>query len=433
MPLLLYGRSQARDVLPVTADGEPTLPSRNMPDIERLRRLRDIEEQRQREVELMSRDINRLRLELPGQPTPEDTRLAAAQRRREQENSSTWPVRGFLSRPDSPIPNNNDDIGGGDTRPIIFADDVDDADDEQTTPAARRTPPARVAAYDYGVPISQVFIPTQQQPSNRNGLVGPMGRLQGHTANTSLASAQPPERNPLSPFLLVRPDIPQDGRNHYEAATTAQQGRYPYSQGTSARETPAAINNEAQLASMQARYQAARQNLRRGRSYSWYGVPEEPNTASTFPHYSPTPVIDEQLRDTYIALCEEYGLYVERYCRSLQWIVDATIVRDPSIARPTLDPLRNIGAHMLSKDMSCLNTAAQIYTAPIELYEEDFRWHEPPSTFPIAQDQAEIPMLGEFCWILNQADNVAWHMCIQVHTGCSTGQLLALRGIELRD
>ncbi|KAH7407640.1 hypothetical protein BKA64DRAFT_775681 [Cadophora sp. MPI-SDFR-AT-0126] len=435
MPLLLHGRSQAEDVHTVTADEEVHTVTLDEEEILRARM------HRQREADLISMNLPTFGLDRLGQLLPEDTRLAAAQRRREQENRHTRP-NNLFTRPDSPIPNNNEDISSGSPfRPhVVF---VGNTHAELIIRPPRTTDRASTVAYgedpdlhnlqwnsDYGVPVSPAFDPRQPQPPTQTEPVRP--NLQG-MASIPLPSVQSLGRHPP---VLINPAVAQDRQMQYNTVAT-QDWQTSYGQRMSASETPEAIYNQAPLASVRASIQNAGQILRTGRSNPTLESSGEVMAANALSSLSLAPFIDEQLRDTYISLCEEYGIYAQRYCHSLQWKVDAISVTDQSTVPPTLEPLRNIGAHMLSRDVSRLNSAAQIYTTLMKSYrayfEVYFKSHGSPSIFPITQNQAEIPMLGEFCRILNQAENVAWHMCIQAQTGCSPEQIVALRGVALRD
>ncbi|KAG4419385.1 hypothetical protein IFR04_007436 [Cadophora malorum] len=371
MGLPLFSSSQAKDIRPSIGDEQSTQTERNTANIERRRRLREIEVQRQR---LMS------------------------------------------------------------------------GDDEQMPPLSRITSPARAMTFSSGLErdmypwpsiagsemqSSQALSAAQQQLPARN-ISAQITRLpRGHVAVSPFPAAQSLERNPLTSTGGVA-GTRGEGLNDQEAVTLANQRQHEYRQEEYRRDM---LDREFER-DRYLRLMGYQMNLAQTGQGSMWGthpiVPDfseysrSPNTLS---RHMPAPVVDEHLRQRYISLCEDYGQYVENYCRSLQWKVNDTALRDTSMARPSLGPLRDIGAYMLSKDIELLNRAARIYAELIESYYEDFTWHEPPSVFPIIQDQAEIPMLGEFCSILKQSGNLAWGRCIRVHTGQNIEEVLALRRI----
>ena len=317
-------------------------------------------------------------------------------------------------------------------------------DDEQMPPLSRMTSPARATIFSSGfeeamyswpsisgsvMQISQALGAPQPQPPARN-MTGQITRQpQGRTVVSPYPGAQLAETNPLRPTGGIA-STRREGITDQEAVVLANQRDYEYRLAVDR----ANLGSHRHLQMMGYQMNLAQT----GRGSMWGRHPiipqfsENSQSSSTLSHHTPAPVNVEHLRERCISLCEEYGLYVEDHCRSLQWKVNDTVLRDTSRARPSLEPLRNIGAYMLSKDISLLNTAARLYAEVIESYYEDFRWHEPPSEFPIIQNQAEIPMLGEFCSVLKHLGNLAWGRCIGVHTGHNTEQILALRGITMQ-
>ncbi|KAH9223477.1 hypothetical protein DL95DRAFT_400988 [Leptodontidium sp. 2 PMI_412] len=152
---------------------------------------------------------------------------------------------------------------------------------------------------------------------------------------------------------------------------------------------------------------------------------QSPDQLSTF---------DQEMKDKYVSLCEEYGSILQKHCRSLWWRIEDCPVPHtqnfPSI--PPLSLLQDIGIDMLSKDPNQLGQAAIIYSSLMQAYKQRLSFHAELGAR--TEDQIEIPLLGEFCQLLESSlflhVGFTWRVCIKLHTGCETSEILDMRELE---
>ncbi|KAL5324274.1 hypothetical protein ACEPPN_008819 [Leptodophora sp. 'Broadleaf-Isolate-01'] len=169
-----------------------------------------------------------------------------------------------------------------------------------------------------------------------------------------------------------------------------------------------------------------------------YGEPTMPISTNLTANDAQSPdqlsTFDQEMKDKYVSLCEEYGSILQKHCRSLWWrIEDCTVSHTenfPSI--PQLSLLRDIGIDMLSKDPNKLGQAAIIYSSIMQAYKQRLSFHAELGAR--TEDQIEIPMLGEFCQLLESSPflhvGFTWRVCIKLHTGYETSEILDMRELE---
>ncbi|KAL2073273.1 hypothetical protein VTL71DRAFT_10597 [Oculimacula yallundae] len=157
-------------------------------------------------------------------------------------------------------------------------------------------------------------------------------------------------------------------------------------------------------------------------------TPTQPVTETPASSYVP-PFYDE-ITTKFISLVERYSYYVQDHCRALYALLQIYRATTPTLPLPgpIWDSLRDMGGNMLSRDISRLNLAADIYV--------NFMWACQVNLKELSngeaqysQDWRDISMMIELCAVIADErmkveDTAWWKKIVYLHTGLFPSEIL---------